>query len=439
MSNKKYTLPANCSIERVGTTKRDRAFRLIFQADEGEDYVSEMYVPEKGETMQKAAHRVCVKFDWIEDPPGKKGRLITSLAEFLDWRGCGDDPYSWARAYYKYTDCGPWVNFLELIKPAREINHPSAVAIVRCVRGKAKLMNPQEIDPKFIQLLSLDKDGLDPKERKWEHYCKLVDDYIADEDKQARTGRTLELVKQTVAERHLRQPARTEHVEADYREVYYEDLGKVIKEPKEVRCGCYLKDGGPWPGDEASTFYSEGEPEPDCPSCHGTGKVTRYYPTGGVITLDPEKCCGIQFGSIVEGSDQCSGPFTHMFPFWSSEWTRDEEFMEKETSYYWRRDNASWYIVRTEDDEWVVANVWGDIEWEGEEPTEDIKKAAETAIENDWQEDPRFPGGNCVAQTIPKMPSIYRTPRDEDKDWKAMQLGDTGAEIYTFENDTVFD
>ena len=134
--SKKYTLPTNCSIERVGTTKRDRAFRLIFQADEGEDYVSEVYVPEKGETIQKAAYHVCLKFDWDRNPPGSKGRLISSLKEFLDWRGCGDDPYRWARAYYKYTDCGPWVNFLELVKPAHEINHPSVVAVLRKVRSQ---------------------------------------------------------------------------------------------------------------------------------------------------------------------------------------------------------------------------------------------------------------------------------------------------------------
>lgn len=39
-------------------------------------------------------------------------KTINNLSEFLDWRGCGDDPYSWARAFYKYTDCGPWASFL---------------------------------------------------------------------------------------------------------------------------------------------------------------------------------------------------------------------------------------------------------------------------------------------------------------------------------------
>lgn len=37
---------------------------------------------------------------------------INNLSEFLRWRGCGDEPYGWARAFYKYTDCGPWAVFL---------------------------------------------------------------------------------------------------------------------------------------------------------------------------------------------------------------------------------------------------------------------------------------------------------------------------------------
>jgi hypothetical protein len=439
--SKKYQLPANCEIERVGTTKRDRAFQLRFQADEGEDYVSEIYEPEKGETIQKTAYNVCVKFDWIDEPPGKKGKLITSLAEFLDWRGCGDDPYRWARAYYKYTACGPWVNFLEMVAPAHEFAYPSAVAVVRCVRGRARLMNPKEVDPKLTQLLSLDKDGLDRKERAWEHYCGLVDAYLADEAKQARTGRTLELVKKTVAELHLRMPARTERVPDDYRKIYYEDLGKKVTERKEVVCGCHLKDGGPWPGDEQSAFYIEGEPEEDCVACRGTGKCYRDYPTGEVVTLDPDKCCGIEFGSIVEGSDQCSGPFEFLFPFWTSDWNKAEKHMEAETSYYWKRDNASWYLVATDDDCWTVADVWGRIEWEGDPPPEPIKSAAEAAIKNDWQEDPKWEG--CVQQTIPRMPNEWgygcRPKLKEGEEWKAMPLGDTGAEIYTFENDTTFD
>lgn len=30
-------------------------------------------------------------------------------------------------------------------------------------------------------------------------------------------------------------------------------------------------------------------------------------------------------------------------------------------------------------------------------------------------------------------------PKESDKDWEAMPLGKTGAEIYTFDNDTTFE
>lgn len=440
--SKKQTLklPDNCSLELVGTTKRDRAFQLRFLADEGEDYVSEVYVPGKGEALKRAAYNVCLKFDWLDEPPGKKGRLIHNLAEFLDWRGCGDDPYHWARAYYKYTDCGPWVNFLELVKPAHEINHPSVVAVLRKVRGKVKLMNPEQVDPAYLQLLALDEHGLDKKEREWDHYCKLVEDYIADEAKQERTKRTLTLVKKTENELHLQQPGRTEYVEADYRKVYYEDLHECDGDYVTEKCGCTIGGIGVDPNDPQEEHAQfDAEPLHCCEYCHGKGTIQRWKSTGKPrATLDPDKCCGIQFGSIVEGSEQCSGPFTHMFPFWTSEWTRDEEYMEKETSWYWKRDNASWYRVRTDDEEWVVADVWGDIEWEGEPPPEPIKAAAEEAIKNDWQPEE---GSSCfIRQTIPKMPGWpslgFKKPGSE---WKAMPLGDTGAEIYTFDDDTTFD
>lgn len=208
-------------------------------------------------------------------------KTINNLQEFLDWRGCGDNPYEWARAFYKYTDCGPWVRFL------------------------------------------------------------------------------------------------MRNAEGNTYSIYYEDRD---------------------------------------------------------TKLDPALCVGIKFGSIVEGSDVESGPFTHKFPFESDAFNKDVAHMEAETSFYWERDNASWYTVRTEDDEWTVSNSWGDIRWKGDPPPGTIKAAAEAAIKEDWQDDPEH---SCIViQTIPKLPGLWATAQ---KDWKAMPLGDTGAEIYTFENDTTFE
>lgn len=364
--------------------------------------------------------------------------MIKNLKEFLAWRGCGDDPYQWARAYYKYMDCGPWVNFLQLVTPARDVDHPAVIAILRRVRGKVKLMNPQDVDPSYLQLLSLDEQGLPTKERTWDVYCGLVATYVADEAKQARTKKTLEIVKQTPTELHLRQPARTQHIEAEIREVYYEDLARQKSEIVTEKCGCTSEVCGSHPDDPQEELYRDCDPDPDCEICHGKGTHQRRRSTGErEATLDLDKCVGIEFGSIVEGSDVCSGPFTHMFPFTKTAWARDEKWMEQETSFYWKRDNATWYAVRTYDNEWIVADVWGDIEWQGKPPPKKIRAAAEAAIKGDWKDDPNFEG--AIKQTIPHMPSMWRTPKESDKDWAAMPLGKTGAEIYTFDNDTTFE
>ena len=40
--------------------------------------------------------------------------IVYSLKQFIEeGRGISmeDGPYEWARAFYKYTDCGPWVTF----------------------------------------------------------------------------------------------------------------------------------------------------------------------------------------------------------------------------------------------------------------------------------------------------------------------------------------
>lgn len=40
--------------------------------------------------------------------------IVNTLKEFIESRGFGMEagPYTWARAFYKYTDCGPWTAFI---------------------------------------------------------------------------------------------------------------------------------------------------------------------------------------------------------------------------------------------------------------------------------------------------------------------------------------
>lgn len=63
------TLPQNCVIEHLGHDRKDRAFVLVFQADEGDDYRSEVYYPEKGQKTTTAAYEICQRYGWLEFPP----------------------------------------------------------------------------------------------------------------------------------------------------------------------------------------------------------------------------------------------------------------------------------------------------------------------------------------------------------------------------------
>jgi len=366
----------------------------------------------------------------------KKGRTIKNLNAFLKWRGfANDEPYTWARCFYKYTDCGPWAMFLLRDKDARDEDYEPQTARFRSKAGKAILENVGELTPKFVQFLGYDDQGLSKKERTWKAYNKLVDAFAADEAKQERTGREIAVTRPTKSTLHVTTPGYTEHFKATVTEAYYEDLRKCKTTWKEVDCGCKLQVAGTHPDDPAEDVYAPCPPDPKCPCCHGAGRYEREYPTAEPLyVVNNKTCVGIKFGSIVEGSDVDISPYVHMFPFNTQAFEDDIADMEAQTSFYWKRDNATWYQVRTEDDEWVVANVWGDIEWDGEEPPAAIKEAAEKAIKADWVEDPKWKG--AVIQTIPKMPSIWEPLKDSNKDWQAMPLGDTGAEIYTFEDDS---
>lgn len=319
-------------------------------------------------------------FAWVT-PNEQMSKIIYSLHQFLAWRGFkGETPYRWARCFYKYTDCGPWAVFLVKTKEASEEVLPAQVASFKEKDGMATLVNSRELTPDFVRFLGFDKDGLSKKERTWGDYNRLIDEFIADEAKQVRTGRELEVISRDLSRLVVRLPGSTKAHPMECDEIYYEDKQ--------------------------------------------------------VMEFDLDTCAGIKFGSIVEGSDACAGPYTHMFPFETEAWDRDEAHMEAETSFYWERDNGSWYIVRNEHEEWMAVNAWGDISWKGETPPDDIKEAAEAAIHNDWQEDPEH--SSCVVQTIPEMIGIYEI-KPEHKNWKALSLGETGAEIYTFNNDTIYD
>lgn len=82
--SKKNTLPENCEIETLDYDCKDRAFQLRFYAeDNGDDYLSEVYYPGKGQRLTTAAYEVCARYGWLDFPPAT-GILTKEELEKLD-------------------------------------------------------------------------------------------------------------------------------------------------------------------------------------------------------------------------------------------------------------------------------------------------------------------------------------------------------------------
>lgn len=317
----KIKLPENLSIEKVDDSDTDFILHFLAKGEGIGDYHSEVYERFEWETLEAAALRACERFDWIDHPPATKHahRIIHNLEEFLEWRGFGaEEPYYWARCFYKYTDCGPWVTFL--------------------MQGE---------------------------------------------------------------------------------DVYYEDIGKDECEERAVRCECTYESGGPHPDDPQEELVVRCDPDPECRHCRGAGERTKRVPTGRKITVDAASCVGIQFGSIVEGSDANSGPFDHMFPFNSMDFSLDEKTMERETSFYWERDNSQWYCVRTPRTEYYLHNTWGEIKWDGDKPSPALRKKIEAFLNTDAE--------------IPHIPEWWGKPQP---DWKPLAIPGTKSTIHEYTNDS---
>lgn len=149
-----------------------------------------------------------------------------------------------------------------------------------------------------------------------------------------------------------------------------------------------------------------------------------YYEDKGVNeTVTNDNCVGIKFGSIVEGSEAYSGPFTHMFPFETKAFEHDEKWMEDETSFYWERDNSYWYQLQVGEKHYFCHASWGDIKWDGPPPSAALRKKIETFI-------------NEHADKISHEPHLWGAPKP---DWKPTKIPGSKAEIWECFNDTTFD
>jgi hypothetical protein len=346
---------------------------------------------------------------------------INNLKEFLSWRGFGEDEVrDWGRCFYKYTACGPWVNFLMKDPAITPTEHPTQLAKLVLKDGQATLTNQGELTESFIQLLGYDKQGLPKKDRSWETYIKLVDDFIASERSSTKLKYDIDVTHRTSKELHIRLPGWTEEPTAYDHRVYYGDIGPEY-EYKDTRCGCTFDAAGAHADDYQEEYYVYKDPDPDCDICHGTGKHQKWGPTGKVVVVEPDQCVGLEFGSIVEGSDVTSGPFEHLFPFESDAFDNDLETMEAETSFYWERDNSLWYVLQVRDKTYYLHNACGDIKWDGDKPSPTLRKKVETFIEEAFD-------------SIPTAPGFWSAT---NKAWEPMKIPNSVATIYETYNDDV--
>lgn len=308
-------------------------------------------------------------------------KKINSLEEFLAWRGFGaDEPYYWARCFYKYTDCGPWAVFIMADEPARVDKWSFIVG--RDSRGKLRAAPVQgELPPPgVISRFGFDTDGNPIKEDRefmssLATYAKALGDY------RERLTKSDDLSFDYWPGPSNPKPGERKHilvgitmpVKATEREIYYEDIGKTQED-------------------------------------------------GTKIEVDPTKCIGIKFGSIVEGSEAYSGPFTHYFPFDTKDFERDEKWMEEETSFYWERDNSQWYQLRVGDRTYFLHNMWGEIKWDSKPPSRKLKDKVEEFINEHFDD-------------IVHEPHVWGKPQP---DWAPTPIPGSRATIHECYNDTTF-
>ena len=309
-----------------------------------------------------------------------KTTIVHNLQEFLDSRGCGDSPWQWARAFYKYTPCGPWSVFIMKDQPAR-VDHWSII-VGRGPDGKLRAI------PAFGELPPLDviirfgfnEQGLPNKDdREYTSSLKKYQAALEDYRERLRSKDDLSFDLWPGPTNPL--PGERRHIligitiprKATYREIYYEDIGR--------------KDAD-----------------------------------GNEIVVDLDLCAGVKFGSIVEGSEAYSGPFDYLFPFDTEVFDRDVQHMEDETSFYWHRDNSQWYTVQVRDNTYYLRNTWGDVAWEGGKPSTKLRKKIEAFVASHYDE-------------IPHVPVIWSESKPE---WKPLSIPGTLATIYEDYNDTTF-
>jgi hypothetical protein len=140
-----------------------------------------------------------------------------------------------------------------------------------------------------------------------------------------------------------------------------------------------------------------------------------YYEDKNIDTVNNGNCVGIEFGSIVEGSDMNSGPFVYMFPFSEEDFDKDVEYMEKETTFYWERDNSQFYLIATPKKDYYLQVLDGEMKWEMDKPKKQLRDRVELFLIDFDNEIPLV--GHWGKQHPPvKIPNTRCTIIERDND-----------------------
>ena len=268
---------------------------------------------------------------------------VNNFQELMEARGmAGENPYSWARALYKYTDCGPWTTFLTLKEKAKTIT------LIACIFEKGQDViiypnpNPSKEFVDFMAFLGFNEDGTSIQKTSMDELRQLIRNY---QNRESKATNKRNLV------------------------TFYSNGALVVRENIDL-----------------PVQYEE-----------------IYYESKEINDLNPDDIVGIKIGSIVEGSDVEIDPATLMFPFDPEEVSRVIEEINDEASFYWKRDNHRHYFVTSPKGKtYFVEGTWSGVEWAEKPRNKAVIKYVEAMIEQDriqLYDDPRDIEG-CKGWTV---------------------------------------
>jgi hypothetical protein len=254
-----------------------------------------------------------------------KTNNISNLTDYLAMMSA-DTPYQAGRHLYKYTDCGPWTNFVVQVTPAHTRTPLFAVGLVKgslAVVYRGENINPDDdVTERDLSLFGFNPDGT-----------------VRNEDK---LGRTLKGYREKV--------------------MAFIASGKNVGGDKPMRNSVLPNhpDSDSGPPDRRRVWITVSQ---DVPA--ETRSV--YYVSDEANTMFTD-CVGVEIGSIVEGSEAEIGPDYLAFPFTREKFDEVVNGINDEACFYWKRDNLDTYHLRFKGKDYYF-------DYDGEESLKDIPKS----------------------------------------------------------------